>query len=117
MSELVQDQRKAYRHTLALDTEVHCHESSLLGMFRCRTENIGMGGAFLAAGELLLEKAADVELVFHVPATPTPKEYRIQAQVVRTSAAGAGLSFPPLDRERQRQFRRFLLEAKVAARH
>ncbi len=117
MSELVQDQRKAYRHTLALDTEVHCLESSLQGMFRCRTENIGMGGAFLSAGESLLEKSAAVELVFYVPATPTPMEYRIQALVVRTSAAGAGLSFASLDRERQRQFRRFLLEAKVAARH
>jgi len=117
MSELVQDQRKAYRHTLALDTEVHCHDSSLEGMFRCRTENIGMGGAFLPASELLLEKSVAVELVFHVPTTPTPMEYRIQALVVRTSATGAGLSFAPLDRERQRQFRRFLLEAKVAARH
>lgn len=117
MPEMVQDQRKTYRHTLALDTEVHCHESSLQAMFRCRTENIGMGGAFLPASELLLEKAVDVELVFHIPATPAPKEYRIQAQVVRTSDAGAGLSFSPLDRERLQQFRRFLLEAKVAARH
>jgi len=117
MSAMVQDQRKAYRHTLVLDTEVHCHESSLQGMFRCRTENIGMGGVFLPASELLLEKAVDVELVFHVPTSPTGMEYRIQAQVVRTSDAGAGLSFPALDRERQRQFRRFLLEAKVAARH
>lgn len=117
MSELVQDQRRAYRHTLALDTEVHCRESSLQGMFRCRTENIGMGGAFLPAGDMLLEKAVDVELVFHVATTPVPMEYRIRAQVVRTSEAGAGVSFPPLDRERQRQFRRFLLEAKVAARH
>ena len=117
MPDMVQDQRKAYRHTLALDTEVHCHESSLQAMFRCRTENIGMGGTFLPASELLLEKAVDVELVFHLPVNPTPREYRIQAQVVRTSDAGAGLSFPPLDRERQQQFRRFLLEAKVAARH
>ncbi len=117
MSEMVQDQRKAYRHTLALNTEVHCHGSSQQAMFRCRTENIGMGGTFLPASGMLLEKAIDVELVFHVFATPTAMEYRIQAQVVRISDVGAGLSFSLLDRERQRQFRRFLLEAKVAARH
>ncbi len=117
MSEMVQDQRKAYRHTLVLDTEVHCHESSQQAMFRCRTENIGMGGVFLPASGMLLEKAVDVELVLHFPATPMPIEYRIQAQVVRTSDAGAGLRFSPLNREHQRQFRRFLLEAKVAARH
>ncbi len=117
MPDVEQDQRKAHRHTLALDTEVRCHESSLQAMFRCRTENIGMGGVFLPASELLLEKAVDVELVFHAPATPAAIEYRIQAQVVRTSDGGAGLSFLPLDQECQRQFRRFLLEAKVAARH
>ena len=39
------------------------------------------------------------------------------ARVVRTTEEGAGLCFPALGRRSQHRFRRFLMEAKLAARH
>jgi len=116
MTGVVQEQRMTYRHSLALETEVHCNGSSVQAMFRCRTQNIGIGGVFLPASELPLEPSVDVELVFHLSSNQA-REFRMRAQVVRTTEEGAGLRFPALDRESQRQFRLFLMEAKVAARH
>ncbi len=41
------EKREDHRHTLALDTEVHFSEQNVEGMFRCRTKDIGLHGAFL----------------------------------------------------------------------
>ena len=101
---------------MRLTTEVHLNEQPLEGMFRCRTENIGLTGAFLPADDLPLIPESDVELVFHAVTKPAPKQYRLHAEVVRTADGGAGLRFTELDPQAQKQFRRFLLEAKIAAR-
>jgi hypothetical protein len=113
---MVAEKRTEHRHTLALDAEVHFCERPLEGMFRCRTQNIGLGGAFLPADHMPLGRAADVELVLHASTRPDPKRYHIQARVVRTVDNGAGLCFSALDSRELKRFRRFLLEAKVAAR-
>lgn len=110
------NKRREHRHTLVLDTEVHFSEWMLEGMFRCHTENIGLGGAFLPAQNLPISEDTSVELVFHAQ-TKTPTSYQLHAQVVRTSDGGAGLCFPQLERDQALAFRRFLLEAKIAARH
>jgi len=111
------EKRREHRHTLHLATEVHFKEPRLEGMFRCRTENIGLTGALLPADDLPLVQKADVELVFQAVTKPVPTQYHVQAEVVRTGAGGAGLRFKPLDPQELKQFRRFLLEAKIAARH
>lgn len=110
------DKRLAHRHTLALDTEVHFHEQFVKGMFRCRTSNIGLKGAFLPAENMPLTRKTDVELVFHARAQSQINRYTMTAKVVRTSKKGAALKFSPDDEKQVEDFRRFLLKAKVASR-
>jgi hypothetical protein len=111
------EQRGEHRHTLALDTEVYFQESHLDGMVRCRSKNIGLGGVFLPTDSLPITDHAQVELVFLAGTRPVPRQYRMQAEGVRTTEQGAALSFAPLDEEQSRSFRHFLLRAKIAARH
>jgi c-di-GMP-binding flagellar brake protein YcgR len=110
------NKRREHRHTLALDTEVHFSEWMLEGMFRCQTENISLGGTYLPAQDLPISQETDVELIFHA-GTEERKSYHLRAEVVRTDDEGAGLRFPELDSQESLAFRRFLLEAKIAARH
>ena len=121
LNKLVSEKRKAHRHTLTLETEVHFVEQDVLGMFRCHTQNIGVNGAFLPSGVLPVESRMFVEVVFKSVINPRVhrhhREYRLQAQVIYHSDIGAGLEFKMLDREHVKDFRRFLYKAKVAARH
>jgi hypothetical protein len=110
------EKRVDFRHTLALETEVHFHEQNIAGMFRCRCKNIGLNGVYLPSKAMPISSDMDVELVFVANSHATPKEYRLKAQVVRSSDNGAGLVFPKLDKNQQNDFRRFLFRAKVAAR-
>ena len=110
------EKRGDFRHTLALETEVHFHEQNIAGMFRCRTKNIGLNGAYLPSKAMPISSDMDVELVFVAHSHTTPKRYRLKAQVVRSSDNGAGLVFPKLNSDQQQDFRRFLFRAKVAAR-
>lgn len=109
--------REDHRHTLALDTEVHFEEQCIQGMFRCQTQNIGLQGAFLPASSIPVDSRMNVELVLFAPAKSSARQYRLQARVIHTSDKGAGLAFFGLDDEQRQDFRRFLLRAKVAARH
>jgi hypothetical protein len=111
-----ENKRRDHRHTLVLDTEVHFSEWMLEGMFRCQTENIGLGGTYLPAQDLPISQETDVELVFYA-GTEEHKSYHLRAEVVRTDDQGAGLRFPELGTQESLAFRRFLLEAKIAARH
>ena len=111
------EKRVDFRHTLALDTEVHFHEQNIAGMFRCRTKNIGLNGTYIPSKAMVINSDMDVELVFVANSHSTPRQYRLKAQVVRSSDSGAGLVFPKLDNDQQQEFRRFLFRAKVAARH
>lgn len=112
-----EEQRKTDRHGLSLNTEVHYSETELHGMFRCRTQNIGLGGAFIAAAGLPLDSGTAVELVLNAEPAPSRDTFRVQARVVRVTDDGVGLSFNDLSPEDSRVFRRFLLQAKVARRH
>lgn len=111
------EQRLDHRHTLALDTEVHFHEQHVEGMFRCRTSNIGLRGAFLPAEHLPIDSTTDIDLVFHATTQPERKKYCMNAKIVHISGDGAGVMFCPVDDQQLTNFRRFLLKAKVAARH
>jgi PilZ domain len=113
---VMEDKRLDHRHTLALDTEVHFSEPHVNGMFRCRTSNIGLSGAFLPSEKMPITSKTDIELVFHARTQPTPKQYAISAKVVRSAKDGAALAFCPRDEQQVQDFRRFLFEAKVAAR-
>lgn len=117
----VQVKRGDHRHTLALDTEVHIVQRDAREMFRCRTQNIGLTGAFLSSDGIPVESSMDVELVFKskvkAKVNKNHKQYRLQAQVIHTSDEGAGLAFKIANQEQQQDFRRFLFKAKVAARH
>jgi hypothetical protein len=112
----IQDKRTDHRHTLELDTEVHFRENSLNGMFRCRTSNIGLQGAFFPAQNLPITDNTEINLVFHARTRSRPKFYRLSAKLVRLQDNGAALVFCPDDEEQGRDFRRFLLKAKIAAR-
>ena len=111
------EKRDDFRHTLALETEVHFHEQDIAGMFRCRTRNIGLNGVYLPSKSMPISSKMDVELVFVAHSRSTPKRFRLKAQVVRSTDNGAGLVFPKLNNDQQTDFRRFLFRAKVAARH
>ncbi len=111
------EKRGDFRHTLALETEVHFHEQNIAGMFRCRTKNIGLKGACLPSNATPINPNMDVELVFVAYSRATPKRYRLKAQVVHSTNSGTGLAFPKLNSDQLRDFRRFLFRAKVAARH
>jgi hypothetical protein len=111
-----QDKRSDHRHTLALDTEIHFNELSLNGMFRCRTSNIGLQGAFIPAKNLPITTNTEIDLVFHARTRPVPKHYRLSAKLVRLEDKGAAMVFCSSSKEQLRDFRRFLFKAKVAAR-
>jgi PilZ domain len=115
-SPVTEDKRLDHRHTLELDTEVHFNEPHVKGMFRCRTSNIGLSGAFLPSDKMPITSKTDIELVFHACTQPVPKQYAINAKVVRSAEDGAALVFCPKDEQQVQDFRRFLFEAKVAAR-
>jgi hypothetical protein len=112
-----EDLRAEHRHTLALDTEIHFQEQCVNGMFRCRTSNIGLSGAFFSSEHMPLNGKSEVEVVFRAPAQASQKHYRLSATVVRSSNTGAALSFASIDDAQRQDFRRFLLQAKIAARH
>lgn len=107
------DKRRTHRHTLVLDTDVHFHEPSLKGMFRCHTGNIGLNGVFLPSENMPITSKTDVELVFHSQGTARSAEYSINARVVRNAADGAALVFCPEDEQQIQGLRKFLLKAKV----
>ena len=111
------EKRGDHRHTLALDTEVHFNEKNVEGMFRCRTKNIGLQGAFLPSKAIPITSDTNIELILMAGTHPVPKQYRLQAHVVRSSDEGTGLVFSELNNEQQLDFRRFLYKAKVAARY
>lgn len=107
------DQRRTHRHTLVLDTDVHFHEPSVKGMFRCRTGNIGLHGVFLPSENIPITRKTDVELVFHSPNPIPSNKYSINAKVVRTAIDGAALVFCPEDEQQIQDLRRFLFKVKV----
>lgn len=111
-----QDKRAEHRHTLELDTEVHFREKSLNGMFRCRSSNIGLQGAFFPAQNLPITDKTEIDLVFHARTRTQPIYYRLGAKLVRLQDHGVALVFCPGDEEQGRDFRHFLLRAKIAAR-
>lgn len=115
----VSEKRGDHRHTLALDAEVYFTEQDVDGMFRCRTQNIGLNGVFLPSSAIPVESELEVDVILKGKSgtSVNPGEYRIAAQVVHTSDLGAGLVFKQLDPEQLQDFRRFLFKAKVAARH
>ena len=110
------EKRVDFRHTLAMETEVHFHEQYIAGMFRCRCKNIGLNDVYLPSKAMSIRSEMDVELVFVANSHTTPNECRAKAQVVRSSDNGEGLVFPTLDKNQQNDIRRFLFRAKVAAR-
>lgn len=116
----VSEKRTAHRHTLVLDTEVHCVDQEVVGMFRCRTQNICLNGAFLPSSILPVESGMFVEVVFKskikAKAHDRHRKYRLQAQIIHNSNEGAGLVFKMLNSEHLQDFRRFLYKAKLAAR-
>lgn len=114
--------RGDHRHTLALDTEVYIVGQDVEGVLQCRTQNIGLSGAFLTSKAIPVKSSRHVEVVFKSKAKvklhkKNHRQYRLQAQVVHTSDQGTGLAFKMVDQEQQQDFRRFLFKAKVAARH
>ena len=114
----ISEKRVAHRHTLALDAEVHFVEQDVEGMFRCRTQNVGLNGAFIPSSAIPIESDMEIDVIFTGKSCTSmnPGKYQIAAQVVYTSDLGAGLAFSKLDQEQLQEFRRFLFKAKVAAR-
>lgn len=112
-----EDLRGEHRHTLALDTEIHFQEQCVNGMFRCRSSNIGLSGAFFSSEHMPLKGKSEVEVVLRAPTQASQKHYRLSAKVVRSSNTGAALSFASIGDAQRQDFRRFLLQAKIAARH
>jgi len=112
------EKRTGHRHTLTLDAEVHFSEHDIEGMFRCRTQNIGLNGAFIPSSAIPIETSMKVKVILYgkASASMNPGKYQVSAQVAHITDKGAGLIFSKLDNEQLQNFRRFLFKAKVAAR-
>jgi|GEM_PF-6516697 len=110
------ERRSEHRHPLRLGVEVRFAEGGAKGMLRCHSGNVGLGGIYLAAGDLPLETDLQVELVLSTLANGADCPL-LPARVLRSDGDGCALSFSPLDAERERGLRRFLLLVKTAQRH
>ena len=64
-----------------------------LGMLRCQTRDLSFEGAFIETGRFSLPPTVDIELIFNPQEDVGSDVVCIGANVVRTHADGAGVSF------------------------
>jgi hypothetical protein len=107
--------REDYRHTLSLHMEVYRGGKSAEPIFKCRTRNLGLGGAMIRNRGFKLRKGARLKLLLKASCRSVRKQYAIDAKVVWKTPSAIGVQFFPEKGAEAREFRKFLFEAKVSS--
>ena len=107
--------RTQHRHTLSLHMEVYRGTKDKTPIFKCRTRNIGFGGVSIRNRGFNLRKGSRVKLLLIATCRSVKKQFPVDAKIVWQTPKAIGLKFYPGKDTELREFRRFLLEAKVSA--
>lgn len=108
-------QKRAHdRHTLSLYMEVYENDKHKAPLFKCRTNNIGIGGLMIFNQGQTLRNGAKVNLVLKATCRSGLKEFPVEARIIWKTSEAIGMQFSPLNEAEQKNFKRFLFESKVA---
>lgn len=107
-------ERSQDRHTLSIHMEVFRGAKGKEPLFRCRTRNIGLGGVMIRNRGLQLRKGSKLKLLLKATCRSGKKEMPVDATVVWKTPTAIGMKFSPSSESEQKDFKRFLFEAKVA---
>ena len=107
-------ERSQDRHTLSLHMEVFRGAKSKEPLFKCRTRNIGLGGVMIRNRGLNIRKGSNLTLMLKATCRSGKKHILVNAKVVWKTPTAIGLQFSPVKESDQKNFKRFLFEAKVA---
>ena len=107
-------ERSQHRHTLALHMEVYRGSKEKTPIFKCRSRNIGLGGAMIRNRGLRVRKGSRLLLLLKATCRSGKKEIPVSAIVVWKTPSAIGLKFSPAKESEKQAFKRFLFEAKVA---
>lgn len=102
------------RHTLSLFMEVYQDDKDKEPIFKCRTNNIGIGGLMIHNQGLSLRRGSRVKVVLKATCRSGLKIFPVEARIIWKTAEAIGMQFSPLNETEQRDFKRFLFESKVA---
>jgi hypothetical protein len=104
------DKRWCQRITVGMDVAVYAKAGHGTRMFRARTSDIGLGGAFLATHGVELRNHAELQLVLGYVSKGDDAVERVDARVVRKTQDGIGLRFINMDTRRMHLVRAILLD-------
>ncbi|WP_455217200.1 PilZ domain-containing protein [Kaarinaea lacus] len=107
-------ERSLDRHTLSLHMEVFQSARAKEPLFKCRTRNIGLGGVMIRNRGLRVRKGSSLTLLLKATCRSGKKQILVNAKVVWKTPTAIGLQFSPVNESDQKNFKRFLFEAKVA---
>jgi hypothetical protein len=107
--------RDDYRHTLSLHMEVYRGTKTTDPIFKCRTRNLGLGGAMIRNRGYKLRKGSRLKLLLKASCRSVRKQYAIEGKVVWKTPSAIGVQFFPEKGGELREFRKFLFEAKVSS--
>lgn len=102
------------RHTLSLYMEVFEEEQSKEPVFKSRTNNIGIGGLMIHNQGQTLRKGLRVNVLLKATCRSGLKEFLVAARIVWKTPEAIGMQFYPFNEIEQKNFKRFLIESKVA---
>lgn len=102
------------RHTLSLYMEVFEEENYSVPLFKCRTNNIGVGGLMIRSQGLTIPRSSNLNVVLKATCRSGLKEFPVEAKIVWETSKAIGMQFYALDETDQKNFKRFLFESKVA---
>ena len=109
------DSRAQNRHTLSIHMEVFRKANDKEPLFKCRTRNIGFGGTMIRTRGIKLRKGARLKLLLKASCRLAQKQFEMDAKVLWSSPTAIGFEFYPTKISKQKEFKRFLFEAKVGA--
>lgn len=98
------ERRWTTRTRLCVDVDI-AHDS---GSVRCTTQDIGLGGLYVALPRTSLSEGQNVEVTFYLTQLATAEEHKLRARVVRTPPGGAGLMFRDFDASAFRSLQRVM---------
>lgn len=102
------------RHTLSLYMEVFEEENNHTPLFKCRTNNIGIGGLMIFNQGLTILNGSNLNVLLKATCRSGLREFPVEAKVVWETPEAIGMQFSTLDETEQKHFKRFLFESKVA---
>jgi hypothetical protein len=83
-------------------------------LFKSRSNNIGIGGLMIHNQGQTLRKGLKVNVLLKATCRSGLKEFQVEARIVWKTPEAIGMQFSPLNDTEQKNFKRFLIESKVA---